>query len=420
MNGRLVRMTASKAFVARLNGVPVFDPAGDKAGRVRDVIIVNRASDSPRVVGMVVDLSAKRRAFLSIGRVLSIGGGQVITTGQFSPKAFKQRGGEQLVMAEVLGEPVTLTTGEQATIEDVSILQLPDGDWQVDEVFVRKPRTSPFAKGRTQLAPWSEIRRDRTAEADSDHLLASFEDMPAADVASALLDLPVQRMHEVAQNLPDGRLADVLEEMSADDQVSIVDALEDLRAADVLDHMQPDDAADLIAELPADRMEVLLALMEPEEAEDVRMLLSFAPDTAGGLMTTEPLILASDSTVAEALALVRKHEIAPALAASVCVTLPPYETPTGRFLGIVHFQQLLRYPPGEKLGTLLDANLDPVHAGTSGAEVTRLMATYNLVSLPVVNDHGHLLGVVTIDDVLDHILPDDWRDHDEGQVSTHG
>lgn len=412
-------MTATKAFVARLNGVPVFDPAGDKVGRVRDVVIVNRASDSPRVVGMVVDLSAKRRSFLSIGRVLSIGGGQVIMTGRFSPKAFKQRGGEHLIMAEVLGQTVTMH-GDRTVIEDVSIERLSDGDWQVDELFLRRPRTSPFSKGKTLLAPWSDARFDKEAEADSDHLLAAFEDMPAADVAAELLDLPDQRMHEVAQDLPDGRLADVLEEMSADDQVRILDALEDLRAADVLDHMQPDDAADLIAELPAERMEVLLALMEPDEAEDVRMLLSFAPDTAGGLMTTEPLILASDSTVAEALALVRKHEIAPALATSVCVTLPPYETPTGKFLGIVHFQRLLRYPPGEKLGTLLDPNLDPVRASASGAEVTRLMATYNLVSLPVVNEHGHLLGAVTVDDVLDHILPDDWRDHDEGEVRADG
>lgn len=408
----------SKAFVARLNGVPVFDPAGDKAGRVRDVVLVHRASDAPRVVGMVVDLSAKRRAFLSIGRVLSIGGGQVITTGRFSPKAFTQRGGEQLVIAELLGQSVTLADGTRATIEDVAIEQVSAGEWRIDELFLRKPRTGPFSKGKTLLANWHETQRDEAADADADHLLASFEDMPAADVATSLLDLPQQRMHDVAKALPDARLADVLEEMGTDGQVAILDALEDLRAADVLDHMQPDDAADLIAELPTERMEVLLTLMEPDEAEDVRMLLSFAPDTAGGLMTNEPLILASDSTVAEALALVRKHEIAPALATSVCVTLPPWETPTGKFLGVVHFQRLLRYPPGEKLGTLLDPSIEPVHASASDAEVTRQMATYNLVSLPVVNDHGHLLGVVTIDDVLDHLLPDDWRERGDEEVRT--
>ena len=413
-------MSVAKAFVARLAGVPVFNPDGDKAGRVRDVVIVDRASATPRVIGMVVELGGKRRAFMSIGRVLSIGGGQVISTGRFSPKQFKQRGGEQLVLSEVLGRSVTLLDGSRATVEDLSIEHLPNGEWQVDEVFLRRPRTGPFSKGKTLLVGWAETVRDTETENDSGHLLATFEDMPAADVANELLDLPATRRLEVVDDFTDGRLADVLEEMRLESQVDILDSLDDDRAAEVLDHMQPDDAADLIAQLPGDRRETLLGLMEHDEAQDVRMLLSFAHDSAGGLMTSDPIILASDATVAEALAMVRNHEVAPALAAAVCVTLPPYETPTGRFLGTVHFQRLLRYPPGEKLGTLLDDNLDPVHASTSGAEVTRLMATYNLVQLPVIDDAGHLLGVVTIDDVLDHILPDDWRDHDDSKEVNDG
>src|SRR5690606_23546973 len=136
--------------------------------------------------------------------------------------------------------------------------------------------------------------------------------------------------------LSDDRLADVLEEMPEAEQVGIFNKLDDARAADVLDQMQPDDAADLIAKLTDERTETLLELMEPEEAEDVRFLLNYEPDTAGGLMTTEPIIVSADATVAEGLALIRRHELAPALGAAVCVTLPPYESPTGRFLGMVH------------------------------------------------------------------------------------
>jgi Mg/Co/Ni transporter MgtE len=143
------------------------------------------------------------------------------------------------------------------------------------------------------------------------------------------------------------------------------------------------------------------------------MLLLYAPDTAGGLMTTEPIIVSADATVAEGLALIRRHELAPALGAAVCVTLPPYEPPTGRFLGMVHFQRMLRYPPNERLGTLLDQKLEPVKASASAAEVARQLASYNLVSVPVVDDNHRLVGVVTIDDVLDYLLPDDWRSHDE-------
>jgi flagellar motility protein MotE (MotC chaperone)/sporulation protein YlmC with PRC-barrel domain len=315
---------SSKAFVARLAGCPVFDPQGDKVGRVRDVVMVPRQAASPRIVGFVVEVTGKRRVFLSIGRVMSIGGGQLITTGLINLRRFEQRGGEQLVLAEVLGRGVTLRDGVEARLEDLSIVESPGGEWTVDQVFLRKPRTSPFGKGPTTLAGWMDVRHDDEGEQESDHILAQLQDLPAADAATALLDLPSQRMLEVAGDLPNDRLADVLEEMSEDDQVSILDALGDDRAAEVLDQMQPDDAADLIAQLPFERGEALLDLMEPEEAEDVRMLLAYGQDTAGGLMTTEPVILASDATVAEALATIRRHEIAPALAAAVFVTLPPY------------------------------------------------------------------------------------------------
>ena len=187
--------------------------------------------------------------------------------------------------------------------------------------------------------------------------------------------------------------------------------------------MQPDDAADLIAQLSEERGEALLELMEPEEAEDVRVLLAYAPDTAGGLMTTEPIIVSADATVAEGLALIRRHELPPRSAPRSSSPCRPYETPTGRLLGIVHFQRMLRYPPHERLGTLLDHDLEPVRADTSAAEVSRILASYNLVSLPVVDESHRLVGVVTIDDVLDYLLPDDWRctdgdDEPNASVST--
>ena len=162
-----------------------------------------------------------------------------------------------------------------------------------------------------------------------------------------------------------------------------------------------------------ERSEELLDLMEPEEAEDVRALLKYGPDTAGGLMTSEPIVLSADATVAEALALIRRHELHPALAAAVFVTLPPFETPTGRLLGTVHFQRMLRYPPHERLGAIIDDTLDPVPATASAAEVARMLASYNLVSLPVVDQARRLVGAVSVDDVLDYLLPDDWRSHDE-------
>jgi CBS domain-containing protein/sporulation protein YlmC with PRC-barrel domain len=416
-------VSAARVFVARLAGCSVFDPAGDKVGRVRDVLVVYRQKEPPRVVGLIVEVPGKRRVFVSIGRVTSFGSGQVITTGLINLRRFEQRGGEVRVIAEMLGRQVALVDKSgTATIEDVAIEESGPGEWAVTELFLRRPKTSasPFAKGATFFAKWSDVRERSTGEAQSaTQLLATYEDLLPADLANAMLDLPEQRMLEVAEEMSDERLADVLEEMPESEQVDILNQLDDNRAADVLDQMQPDDAADLIAQLSDERGEALLDLMQPEEADDVRMLLAYAPDTAGGLMTPEPIIVSADATVAEGLALIRRHELAPALGAAVCVTLPPYEPPTGRFLGMVHFQRMLRYPPMERLGTLLDQKLEPVKASASAAEVARTLASYNLVSLPVVDDNHRLVGVVTIDDVLDYLLPDDWRSHDDDEPATH-
>lgn len=408
-------MSTQRVFVARLSGCSVFDPAGDRLGKVRDVVVIYRKDDPPRVVGLVVEIPGRRHVFVSIGRVTSIATGQVITTGLINVRRFQQRGGEVRVMAELLGRRVFLTDGSgSAVIEDVAIERNRLGEWDIGQLFLRRPRTSasPFAKGPTTFAGWGEVREENSGQAQSaEHLVATFADMKAADLANSLLDLPDERMIEVAEELSDERLADALEEMPEDEQVHILEQLGDERAADILDAMEPDDAADLLGQLPDARSEHLLDLMEPEEAEDVRALLQYGPDTAGGLMTSEPIVLSADATVAEALALIRRHELHPALAAAVFITLPPYETPTGRLLGTVHFQRMLRYPPHERLGAIIDDTLDPVPATASAAEVARMLASYNLVSLPVVDRARRLVGAVSVDDVLDYLLPDDWRSH---------
>jgi CBS domain-containing protein len=358
---------------------------------------------------------------VSIGRVTSVATGQVITTGLINVRRFQQRGGEVRVMAEMLGRRVHLVDGSgTAVIEDVAIERNRLGEWDVGQLFLRRPRTSasPFAKGPTTFAVWKDVREDQSkGEAQSaEQLVATFADLKPADLANTLLDLPDERMIEVAEELSDERLADALEEMPEEEQVHILEQLGDERAADILDAMEPDDAADLLGQLTEERSEELLDLMEPEEAEDVRALLKYGPDTAGGLMTSEPIVLSADATVAEALALIRRHELHPALAAAVFITLPPFETPTGRLLGTVHFQRMLRYPPHERLGSIIDDTLDPVPATASAAEVARMLASYNLVSLPVVDQARRLVGAVSVDDVLDYLLPDDWRSHDEDDV----
>ncbi|WNI17858.1 magnesium transporter MgtE N-terminal domain-containing protein [Actinacidiphila sp. ITFR-21] len=415
---------APRVFVSHLAGIAVFDPTGDQVGRVRDVVVMLRVGGRPpRVLGLVVEVVSRRRTFLPMTRVTGVESGQVITTGVLNTRRFEQRPTETLVLGELLDRRVRLVPtvgapgdGEEVTVLDVSVAQLPARrDWEIDKVFVRRGRPGALRrKGETLTVDWSAVTGFRLAEEGqgAENLLATFERLRPADLANVLHHLSPKRRGEVAAALDDDRLADVLEELPDDDQVEILGKLKSERAADVLEAMDPDDAADLLAELPAEEQERLLALMGPQEAAGVRRLLSYEERTAGGLMTTEPIVLRPDATVADALARIRNPDLSPALAAQVYVCRPPDETPTGRYLGLVHFQRLLRDPPFTLLGSIVDTDLQPLQPDTALPSVTSFLATYNMISAPVVDDSGALLGAVTVDDVLDHLLPEDWRETD--------
>ncbi|MBB2985868.1 magnesium transporter MgtE N-terminal domain-containing protein [Terracoccus luteus] len=425
-------MSAStRVFVARLTGLSVFDPLGDQVGRVRDVVVMFSATrPQPRVIGLVVEVPGRRRVFVPMTRVTSIDAGAVITTGLVNMRRFEQRTNEVLVAAELFDRAVTVTAPDaveagfaSSVVEDVAIEQGPRRDWLGVRVFVRQAagvssaskamsRLTRRRSGRTMLVDIRDVvgLHDASGEQSAERLLETYDDLKVADLAEVIHDLNPKRRGEVAAALSDEKLADVLEELPEDDQVEIIAGLDTERAADVLEAMEPDDAADLLADLPPDQAEALLQLMEPDDAAPLRRLLTYEENTAGGMMTTEPVILPPEATIAEALATVRREELAPALASMVYVCRPPLEAPTGRYLGLVHIQKLLREPPHGAIGSIIDKEIEPVVATASLETVTRTLATYNLVSLPVVDDDNRLIGAVTVDDVLDHILPEDWRE----------
>ncbi|MFH0519745.1 magnesium transporter MgtE N-terminal domain-containing protein [Streptomyces sp. M41] len=426
---------APRIFVSHLAGVAAFDPNGDQVGRVRDLVVMLRVGRRPpRLLGLVVELSTRRRIFLPMTRVTSIESGQVITTGVLNVRRFEQRPTERLVFGELLDRRVTLVeSGEEVTVLDLSVGQLPARrDWEIDKVFVRRGgRSGAFrrARGESLTVEWSAVTGFSLEEQGqgAENLLATFEQLRPADLANVLHHLSPKRRAEVAAALDDERLADVLEELPEDDQIEILGKLKEERAADVLEAMDPDDAADLLGELPTDEQERLLNLMQPSDAADMRRLMAYEEHTAGGLMTTEPIILRPDATVADALARIRNPDLSPALAAQVYVCRPPDETPTGKYLGTVHFQRLLRDPPYTLVSALLDEALEALEPDAALPVVAGFFATYDMVAAPVVDDSGSLLGVVTVDDVLDHMLPDDWRetefhlDEDTGEgMTAHG
>lgn len=415
-------MSITRVYAGRLAGMVVLGPDGDSVGRVRDVVVTihgNRAV----VLGLVVEVTAKRRIFMPILRISNIEASELTTvSSSVNLKSFQSRSGELSVMDDLIGAKVHTDDpaheelhGKALEITDVELVRGRRREWEIRNIAVVH-RGRIGRRSAVTVIPLDHIQglhASGTGAIDHDaELIASFKDMRNADVANALAELDEGRRITIASELDDERLADVLAELPDDDQAAILSHLNIERAADVLEEMDPDDAADVLAELPDDTSDVLLELMDPEESESVRRLMNFSPDTVGALMTPEPIILTPQATVAEALAHARNPDLPTSLSSMVFVARPPQATPTGKYLGCVHLQKLLREAPSTLVGGILDLELPALFAEDSQETAARYFATYNLVCGPVLDRNNHLLGAVSVDDLLDHILPEDWREQD--------
>jgi Mg/Co/Ni transporter MgtE len=415
----------TRVYAARLAGMVVLGPDGESIGRVRDVVVsISIVRQQPRVLGLVVELLTRRRIFVPILRVTAIEPSAVtLTTGNVSLRRFSQRPGEVLALGQVLETRVRVDdpdleqlAGLDVVVVDLGIEQTRTRDWVVTKVAVR-PQRRLGRRSNVYPVDWQHVHGltpSGLAMPDQGvaQLLEQFQGQRPVEVADAVRELPAKRRFEVVNALDDERLADVLQELPEDEQVAVLRQLKTERAADVLEAMDPDDAADLLGSMAPADAEQFLRRMDPEDSEDVRRLLSHSPNTAGGLMTSEPVVLAPDTTVAEALARVRDPDLTPALASLVFVVRPPTATPTGRYLGCVHLQRLLREPPAELVSGIVDKDLPTLRPEETLGALTRYFAAYNLVCGPVVDEENHLLGAVSVDDVLDHLLPDDWRERE--------
>jgi Mg/Co/Ni transporter MgtE len=180
------------------------------------------------------------------------------------------------------------------------------------------------------------------------------------------------------------------------------------RLLNVLDEMEYDDLADLLAEMPGEQRDRILEAMDAEDADVMRRLLSYEDGTAGALLTPEIIILGPTASVADALAEVRDPDWLVSIAAQVFVVRPPFRPPTGKYLGVVHFQRLLREPPHRPLGECLEHE-PTIPPDLPERDVAERLASYNMLAVGVTDASDRLLGAITVDDVLDRTLPTGWR-----------
>ncbi|HSK91022.1 MAG TPA: CBS domain-containing protein [Euzebyales bacterium] len=394
-------------YATRVARLPVLAPDGGDVGVVSDLVIGPAHADhGPFVYGFVVTVPG-RSIFLGSGRVARIDSeGVHLSSGALNLRRFTPRPTETLVLTDLMDRQLPDAAGER--VNDVGIAASPRRarSWEVVTVDVAGPRAGRLrpARGR-RSAGWEVLRPLLAQHDDYEHL----RDLHPTDAATRIAALPASQRAAAAGTLDDEHLADVLEELPADVQATLLSQLDVERAADVLEAMEPDDAADVLGDLPPGGQTQLLAAMESEDAAVMRRLLAYGDDTAGGLMNPEPIVLTGGAAVAEALARLQEPDLPPAMASQVFVVRPPAQTPTGAFEGQVGVQRLLREPPSRPLRECLDLVPDPLPPDASGADVAQHMAAYNLLAVPICDPGGRLLGVVTVDDMLDHLLPEGWR-----------
>jgi len=392
-------------YVSKLVRLPLLDAVDSSVGRIADVVLVpGPIGRAPRVTGFVATVQ-RRTIFVNASRVDRVdASGVALRSGTIDIRQFHKHEGELLAVQDLLGQRF----GTEI-VNDIGLKAIgsPVDGWEAATVSLRPPGTLR-RRGRARVVAWWQVG-GLFDVGELGRQIAEVRAMHPSDAAASLRELSLDERVRLARELEDDVLADVLEEMPEEEQVEIVNRLDRARVADVLEEMEPDDAADLLAELPGQQRVALLDAMEPDDAAPLRRLLLYDESTAGGVMTPEPVVALPDSSVAEALAHLREPKLPAALAAQIFVAEAPRTTPTGRFLGVVGVQRLLREPPSMEVGRCIDDEVQPLAPDSPISQVAQRLAAYDRIALPVCDGGHHLLGAVTVDDVLEKALPANWR-----------
>jgi CBS domain-containing protein len=391
-------------YAFRVMRLPLLAPDGVAIGKLNDIVLLpSRGAEPPEVIGFSAAVQ-RRRVFVNANRLAELSSdGARLRSWDLDVNPFKPKSGEIMVGKDIIDTRV----GDE-TVSDIALRQTEGRTtkWIVEKV--RLARRRPLVRRPSfRIVDWDEVPSLFTGNEMATEA-ARLRDMHPSDVAGAVRLLPLAQRRQLAEAMEDDRLADLLEELPEEEQLRIIEGLDVDRLLSVLEEMELDDLADLLAEMPGEQRTLLLSAMDVEDADVLRRLLSYEEGTAGSLMTPDVIIFGALATVAQALAEVRDPEWLVSIAAQVFVTNAPFVAPTGTYLGVVHFQRLLREPPSMTLGRCLEEE-PTVPPDMPEREVAERLASYNLLAVAVCDEQRRLLGAITVDDVLDRTLPADWR-----------
>ncbi|HZS93544.1 MAG TPA: CBS domain-containing protein [Chloroflexota bacterium] len=445
-------------FLSQVLGKPVLAGASGRVARIKDLVarleVVSRSEvtleDYPPISGLMVEVS-NTPIFVPWGQVQALGPqGATLNSATVNLRRFKRRQGEVLLARDILDKQLIDIDGRRVIRANDIQLYAADGAVRVTAVdvsgealarrlsfgrlFNGKPQpglpvTIPLVGRREDRQPkkrrtvpaklinWADV--EPLAGNDSGVQLRQSHERLAllnpVDIAHILDDLSYAQGAEIIESLDDETAADTLQEMDEDRQADIVESMDRERAADILEEMDPDEAADLLADLQEAQAQDLLRRMDRDEAEDVQELLAYEENSAGGIMTSDFISLPPSMTVDRAIALMRGLEDAPDRIDDLFIV--EEENPAvawaemmreagGKLLGIVTLRDLLLARPDQTLEELMETDVVWIADDASPDAAARLIAEYNLMALPVLDDTERIRGIITVDDAMDVLLPD--------------
>ncbi len=411
-------MSDAVVHLSSVAGSPLLDSSGAKLGRVQDVVVRLDGRDAlPLVSGLKARIGG-RELFVPAARIdrLEVAAARTSTT-KLNLAQFERRPGEVLLKADVLGHSlINVDTARLVVAREVE-LSCKDGVWRVagiDPSFAarlrrllpRRFRGRPGADG--ELVEWTHLE-PFVGHVPSSRLRLTHRRLGRLHAAQ-IADLVEAASHEEGEEImnavaADKELeADIFEELDEEHQLEFLRERSDEQVAAVLARMESDDAADLLMELDQDRRVPVLERLPAPRRIKVQRLLGYNPQTAGGLMNPDFVLVQERSTVEQALELVRRSDTPPERTQHIVVV-----DEEGRLAGPVSVAALVKAPLHEPVGSLPEQNSPSVPPETDVPEVARVMTDYNLTALPVVDGDGRPIGVLTVDDVLELMLPEDWR-----------
>jgi magnesium transporter len=422
-------------FLTSLLDRPVVGKTGELIGRLEDLIVRMGEDRYPPIAGLVVR-DARRRFFVPSSQLYYFNDSTQLSSSTVDLQPFTRRDGEVLLRKDVLDHQLIDITGRRIVrVNDVQLAAV-EGAYRVvgadisPQALARRlgPRALAARIVGRQVIDWEDVQY--LASAAPVQLKVSYDrlsELNPVDLARIVDALSYRESAEIVAALDDETAAETLEEVSDERLADLLERMDQERAADILEEMTPGAAADALEDLDDEIAEQLLARMEPEEAADVAALLAYDEDSAGRIMTTDFVRVPESATVGDALAAIRVLEEVPDPLLAVYVgSEAALEAPDGAqeapptplddadgppfyLHGIVRLRNLILADPHVPLLDVMDEDVPTVRPDDSARDAARVLAEYNLLAVPVLDDAQRMIGIVTVDDALAVLLPDVWQ-----------